>query len=129
MVYPDMNEIFNLMQEYALDNENYKEWREIHGKAFGKLFLSAFDDSTEAQIRLTAALIRISKRDFNVGLAKLLMLERFCINDFDSFALSYFTGLCYEFLENEGKIFDARKLVDNLPDYLKAYCQQIIGYN
>ena len=29
----------------------------------------------------------------------------------------------------EGKIVDARKLVDNLPDHLKAYCQQIIGYN
>lgn len=97
----DINEFYDLLTEYALDNENYIKWRETHGKVFGELFLSAFKESVEAQIHLTAALIKISNRDFNGGLSKLLMLEQVCFDDFDCFALSYFTGLCYEFLENE----------------------------
>ena len=97
----DINEFAELMREYALDNENYKQWREIHGKAFGDVFLAAFEESAEAQIHLTAALIKISKRDFNGGLSTLLMLESVCFNDFDCAALSYFIGLCYELLENE----------------------------
>lgn len=97
----DINEFYDLLTEYALDNENYIKWRETHGKVFGELFLSAFKESVEAQIHLTAALIKISNRDFNGGLSKLLMLEQVSFDDFDCFALSYFTGLCYEFLENE----------------------------
>ncbi len=97
----DVNEFVNLLQEYTLDDENYKQWREIHGKAFGSVFLSSFEESSEAQIHLTAALIKISKRDFNGGLAILLMLENVCVNNFDCFAIFYFIGLCYEFLENE----------------------------
>lgn len=108
------NEFFYLMQEYTLDDENYKKWREIHGKAFSKVFLSAFDESPEAQIHLTAALIRISNRDFNGGLSILLILEQFCFNDFDSFALFYFTGLCYEFLENEEEM---NKYYDKMLEY------------
>lgn len=107
-------EFLSSMQEYALDNENYIKWREIHGNAFGEVFLSAFDESPEAQIHLTASLIKISKRDFNGGLAILLMLEQFCFNDFDSFALSYFTGLCYEFLENEEEM---NKYYDKMLEY------------
>lgn len=97
----DINEFAELMREYALDNENYKQWREIHGKAFGDVFLAAFEESAEAQIHLTAALIKISKRDFNGGLSTLLMLESICLSDFDCAVLSYFIGLCYELLENE----------------------------
>lgn len=97
----NINEFSDLLLEHTLENENYRQWREIHGKAFGKVFLSAFNDSPEAQIHLTAALIKISNRDFNGGLAILLMLEKICFNDFDCFALCYFIGLCYEFLENE----------------------------
>ncbi len=107
-------EFLSSMQEYALDNENYIKWREIHGNAFGEVFLSAFDESPEAQIHLAASLIKISKRDFNGGLAILLMLEQFCFNDFDSFALSYFTGLCYEFLENEEEM---NKYYDKMLEY------------
>ncbi len=110
----DINEFYNLLTEYALDNENYIKWRETHGKAFGDVFLSAFEESPEAQIHLTAALIRISNRDFDGGLSKLLMLERFCCNDFDCFALSYFTGLCYEFLENEEEM---NKYYDKMLEY------------
>lgn len=100
----NINEFYYLLQEYTLDNENYKKWREIHGKVFGNTFLSAFEESAEAQIHLTAALIKISERDFNSGLTILLMLEKVCANDFDCFAISYFIGLCYEFLENEEKM-------------------------
>lgn len=107
-------EFYDSLQEYALNNENYKKWREIHGKAFGKVFLSAFEESPDAQIHLTAALIRISKRDFNGGLEKLLELEQICFRDFDWFALSYFLGLCYEFLENEEKM---NKYYEQMSEY------------
>ncbi len=110
----DINEFHYLLQEYTLDNENYKKWREIHGKAFGKNFLSAFEGNDEAQIHLTAALIKISKRDFYGGLSTLLMLEELCFDDFDCFALSYFTGLCYEFLENEEQM---NKYYDKMLSY------------
>ena len=100
----DINEFHDLLTEYALDNENYIKWRDMHGRVFGDVFLSAFEESPEAQIHLTAALIRISNRDFDGGLSKLLMLEDFCCSDFDCFSLSYFMGLCYEFLENEQKM-------------------------
>lgn len=100
----ELNEFYDKLQEYALDNDNYKGWREIHGKAFGKVFLSAFEDSPEAQIHLTAALIKISNRDYKGGLTALLMLEALCFNDFDDFALSYFLGFSYELLEDEDKM-------------------------
>ena len=110
----DIQEFFDLLQEYALDNENYKKWREIHGKAFGDIFLSAFQESQEAQLHLTAALIRISKRDFQGGLTILLMLENVCVSDFDCFATSYFIGLCYEFLENEEQM---NKYYEKMAEY------------
>lgn len=127
----DMNEYFDLMLKYTLDSENYIKWREIHAKAFGEVFLSAFKESEEAQIHLTAALIKISKRDFYGGLSILLLLEQICADAFDWFALSYFTGLCYEFLENEeqmnkyyGKMleydFDLRVIIGFHPYYRTA---------
>ncbi len=120
-----MNEYYDLLMEYTLDSENYKKWREIHGNAFGNVFHSAFDESLEAQIHLTAALIRISSRNFNGGLSILLMLEQFCINDFDNFALSYFTGLCYEFLENEEEM---NKYYDKMLEYDFDF-EFIIGFH
>ena len=111
----DINEFVYLLQEYTLDEENYKKWREIHGNAFGNIFLSAFEDLPEAQIRLTAALIKISNRDFNGGLSILLMLEKICFKDFDCFALSYFIGLCYELLETE--------------EQMNKYYEKMMGYN
>ena len=59
----DINEFYDLLTEYALDNENYIKWRETHGKVFGELFLSAFKESVEAQIHLTSSLIKISNRE------------------------------------------------------------------
>jgi tetratricopeptide (TPR) repeat protein len=120
-----MNEYYDLLMEYTLDSENYKKWREIHGNAFGNVFHSAFDESLEAQIHLTAALIRISSRNFNGGLSILLMLEQFCFNDFDNFALSYFTGLCYEFLENEEEM---NKYYDKMLEYYFDF-EFIIGFH
>ncbi len=114
----DINEFGYLLQEYALDNDNYKMWRETHEKAFGKIFTSAFEESPEAQIHLTAALIRISQRDFNGGLEKLLMLEQFSSNDADCFALSYFIGFCYECLENEKEM---NKYYENMSEYNADY--------
>lgn len=118
----DINEFVNLLQEYTLDNENYKQWRKIHGKAFGKVFLSALEESSEAQIHLTAALIKISKRDFDGGLAILLMLENLCFNDFDCFSIFYFIGLCYEFLENEKKM---NQYYEKMREYDEIYSFKI----
>lgn len=114
----NINEFFYLLQEYTLDNENYENWREIHGKVFGEVFLSAFEESAEGQIHLTAALIKISNRDFKGGLLILLMLKNMCFNDFDCFALSYFLGLCYELLENE----------DEMNQYYEKMCEYDKNY-
>ena len=97
----DVNEFSALMKEYALDSEQYKGWREIHTKTFGKVFSLAFEDSREAALQLTAALIRISKRDFNSGFSMLKPLEDFCTREIDDFALNYFMGLCCEFIGDE----------------------------
>jgi len=118
----DLIEFSDLLLNYTLDDENYKQWREIHGKAFGNVFLSAFEDSAEAQIHLTAALIKISKRDFSGGLAILLMLENLCFNDFDCFAISYFIVLCYEFLEDSKQM---NKYYDKMLEYDKELLIQI----
>ncbi len=97
----DINEFTYRLGEYALSTESYKKWREIHGRAFGDIFLSAFDGFAEAQLQLTAALIRISKRDFEGGLSLLLPLESLCVRDCDCYSLFYFIGLCFEFMEKE----------------------------
>lgn len=100
----DVNEFYYLLKEQALENENYKQWRVIHGRAFGDVFLCAFEENDEAQIHLTAALIKISQRRFNEAMPQLELLKNFCFNDFDTAALNYFTGLNYEFLGNEAKM-------------------------
>lgn len=122
MIYLNINEFFYLLQEYTLDDENYKQWREIHGKAFGNVFLSAFEESSEAQIHLTASLIKISKRDYNGGLAILLRLEDACFNNYDSFAICYFIGFCYELLENEEQM---NKYYDKMLEYDENYLFKI----
>jgi hypothetical protein len=43
----DINEFCYLLKEQALDNENYKQWRIIHGRAFGEIFLNAFEEKEE----------------------------------------------------------------------------------
>ena len=102
----DINNFYDLMKEYALDNENYKKWRKMHGEAFGDVFLSAFDGNDEAQIRLTAALIKTTGRDFEGALSALIPLQYFCNNSFDEAVLCYFLGLHYEFLQNEEKMIE-----------------------
>lgn len=97
----DINEFLTSFQEYGFNSEQYKEWRKIHTNTFGDVFSLAFEDSQDAQLFLTAALIKISKRDFLNGLSLLKQLEDFCVCEFDSFALYYFIGLCFEFIGNE----------------------------
>ena len=115
----DLNESYYSFQEYDSENEKLIKWREIHGNMFGKVFLSAFEDSPEAQNYLTVALIKISERSFNDGLSMLQMLEDLCFNDFDCFALYYFIGLCYEFLENE----------EEMNEYYKKMMEYDINYS
>lgn len=100
----DINEFAYLLKEQALENDNYKQWRIIHGRAFGEVFLDAFEENDEAQIHLTAALIKISQRRFNEAMPHLDLLNNFCTCSFDTAALSYFTGLNYELLGNEKKM-------------------------
>ena len=110
----DINNVYDLMKEYALDNENYKKWRKIHGDAFGDIFLSAFEGNDEAQIRLTAALNKTTKREVEKALDNLKSLEYFCNNDFDNGALCYFIGLNYELLQNEEKV---NEYYDKMQEY------------
>ncbi len=115
----DINNFYDLMKEYALDNENYKKWRKMHGEAFGDVFLSAFDGNDEAQIRLTAALIRTTGRDFEGALSALIPLQYFCNNNFDEAVLCYFLGLHYEFLQNEEKMLECyEKMQEYEQDFL-----------
>ncbi len=102
--YMDINEFYDILTEYSLDSENYKKWREVHGGAFGNTFLKAFEDNPEAQIHLTAALINISQRRFEVAMPKLNLLKDFCNNEFDEAVINYFIGLNFEFLGNENQM-------------------------
>lgn len=97
----DINDFFSSLQDYIFDSEQYEEWRKIHGNTFGDVFSLAFEDSRESQLQFTTALIKMSKRDYNSGLSMLKQLETFCFCEFDSFALNYFIGLCFEFIGNE----------------------------
>ena len=92
---------FDSVSDYVYNSDNYLGWRKVHGDAFGDVFTLAFEDFKEAQLHLTTALIKISKRDYKGGLSLLKQLEDHSPYEFDNFALTYFTGLCYEFLEDE----------------------------
>ena len=95
------------MNEYELsNNENYKNWRKIHEGAFGDIFASAFSESGEAQMQLTAALIHISKRKFAEAMPILDLLESLCTNSFDEGAVYYFKGLNHEMLGNEQEMVE-----------------------
>lgn len=115
----DIYDFVGSLQEYALDSQQYKQWREIHGKTFGDVFYLAFEESQEAQLLLTAALIKISKRDYNGGLEILGRLEGFCLCEADSFTLNYFIGLCYELIGNE----------EQMKEYYEKIREQNVDYS
>lgn len=99
------NEIF--------DNANYQSWREIHTKAFGDIFASAFSENPQAQLHLTAALILISNRQFAEAMPKLDFLETICEGEFDETAVNFFKGLNHEFMGNEA--------------YMTAYYEKVLA--
>lgn len=92
-----------MMDEYneIFGNANYQGWREIHTKAFGDIFASAFEGNPEAQVHLTAALIHISNRRFDAAMPKLDFLEAIAERSFDETAVNYFKGLNHEFMGDE----------------------------
>ena len=49
-----MDQYNEFLEQYALNNENYLKWRDIHKQQFGELFDSAFSGNDEAQIHFTA---------------------------------------------------------------------------
>ena len=71
----DINEFAHKLTEFGITNENYKKWREIHGKLFGDFFLGAFEESYEAQIHFTAAVTNISENECKKALGKLKIAE------------------------------------------------------
>lgn len=79
-----------------MDNENYRNWRDAHKRVFGNTFDKAFANKEEAQVLLTAALIKISQRNYEAAKPQLDMLETICDNAFDETALWYFKGLNFE---------------------------------
>ena len=99
-----MDQYNEFLEQYALNNENYLKWRDIHKQQFGELFDSAFSGNDEAQIHFTAALIMISQRQFAKAQPILDLLESLCISDTDTAAVYYFKGLNYECLENEAQM-------------------------
>lgn len=99
-----MEDYYELLKEYALNDENYKAWRKEHTKLFGEIFSLAFEENKEAQIHLTAALMHISQRRFEHALSKLKLLEDLCTTDYDRAALDYFMGLDHELMLNESEM-------------------------
>ena len=99
-----MEDYYEYLLGYALNDKNYKAWRKEHTKIFGEIFSCAFTENKEAQIHLTAALINISQRNFEVAMPKLNILESMCINDYDRAVMDYFIGLNHELLGNESKM-------------------------
>ena len=93
-----MNDDYELLMDLASNDKNYKAWREEHTKIFGDIFALAFAENKEAQIQLTAALINVSKRNFDDAISKLSTLKELCINDYDSAVMDYFNGLVHEML-------------------------------
>ncbi|MBE6635737.1 MAG: DUF1963 domain-containing protein [Ruminococcaceae bacterium] len=91
-----MENYSELLTKYALNNENYKNWRKQHSQIFGELFSAAFSDNAEGQIHLTAALINITQRNFRAAISKLEILDRICANEHDAAVTNYFLGICYE---------------------------------
>jgi len=99
-----MDNCYELLTAYTLNDENYRKWREEHTKIFGELFSSAFEENAEAQIHLTAALINICMRNFTEAIPKLTLLESIAVSDYDRSVVNYFLGLNYEMLEDEEKM-------------------------
>jgi len=109
-----MEECYELLEQYALNSGNYKDWRKVHTKMFGEIFSSSFSENEEAQIHLTAALIDLSNRQYKQALPKLSILEALCVKTFDCAAVDYFMGLNYELLEDECKMNESyEKLRDS----------------
>lgn len=100
----DINEFAHKLTEFGITNENYKKWREIHGKLFGDFFLGAFEESYEAQIHFTAAVTNISENECKKALGKLKIAESLCNNEHDEMAVNYFSGLCYELTKDLKKM-------------------------
>ncbi len=89
------------LAQYGWDRESYQGWRKVHTQMFGDIFASAFEENPEAQVMLTAALTKISERDFDGAMPRLDQLETLCTNEFDEAAVCYFKGLNHELLDNE----------------------------
>lgn len=100
----NMEDYYELLKGYSLNDKNYQGWRREHKKIFGEIFSCAFDENEEAQIHLTAALINISQRSFEAAMHKLDILESICTNDYDCAVVNYFIGLNHELLGNENKM-------------------------
>ena len=77
-------------------SENFAGWRKVHTDTFGAIFARAFEGIPQAAIQLTAALTRLSRRDFSGALALLEELMPLAENEFDSTAVNYFAGLACE---------------------------------
>lgn len=93
----DIYDFYDSIKEYAKDSDGYAQWRKIHGEAFGRIFLSAFEENEDAQLFLTSALTAMSKKDFEKSEQILTYLYDLCNNDYDNAAICYFSGLNYEF--------------------------------
>lgn len=76
--------------------EQLAGWRRIHTEAFGKTFALAFSELPEAAIALTAALIRVSRREYAEALPEIEALIPLAVSDRDVASVHYFAGLTHE---------------------------------
>ncbi len=101
-----MEDHYELLKQYALNNENYQGWRKEHTKMFGEIFSAAFEDNEEAQIYLTVALMHIAQRRFEAAIPNLSILESICVAEYDCAAVDYFMGLNCEMMGREEEMND-----------------------
>lgn len=100
----DIYDFYDNIKEYAKNSDGYTQWRKIHGDAFGRVYLSAFEDNEDARLFLTSALTQMTKKEFLKAERMLAYLYELASNDFDRASICYFSGLNFELMQEKEKM-------------------------
>ena len=79
---------------------NYESWKATHTATFGRLFSEAYSGNESQKLMLTAALIKITQRDFRGAVEKLTELWHTTDTEYEMSVLNYYRGLIAELCEN-----------------------------
>jgi len=79
---------------------NYESWKATHTATFGRLFSEAYSGNESQKLMLTAALIKITQRDFRGAVEKLTELWHTTDTEYEKNVLNYYRGLIAELCED-----------------------------